>query len=282
MHFFIFCRKRSKEQSSPRSPRPEALKRKKVASPEPVSQDPPSTKENIPVPLHGQVIRLDENEKEHGKDSKKSRKDRSKKTKKRKLSENEEETTEDVDTPEHKRKRETEETSREKQAKKPKSKNQPEVVVRPWSDLENDDEDIKGQKGGEEGSGERTTQGGGEAEATVDSVDENKSGDHVFSDWSDASEDAVLNKVDIAEPCEVKDSVADLRRDDKEEKPSEPTDADASFEDVYDPISDDEFEAMFGGDENETVLKKKTAPLPVDEVDWSILSSSLAKKGTTT
>lgn len=230
----------------------------------------------MPAAASEQAIDPRESEKQHEKDSKKPKKDKTKKTKKRKLSEAEGEVIEYMDTPEHKRKREAEEKSREKQVKKPKTKNQTEVIVRPWSDLENDADVCKGEGKSEKDGHKTTVQGDAR---TAGKGAEEKKNDEVFSDWSDASENAVLTKADTAESKEMPENAHEFEADGKDDKQEKTTDHDASLDDVYDPISDDEFEAMFAGDEEETVIKKKTTPLPVDEVDWSILGPSITKKG---
>ena len=255
---FFFHRKRVRELS-PWSPRTETTKRRKVTSPE---QEHPKSKEKIPNPAEVQITPATEHELHQ--DSKKTKKEKQKKTRKGKVSETEHaDTSENVGTPDRKRKREPEISNREKQIKKTKGKNQPEVVVRPWSDLENDDEDSKAQ-GKHEKSASDTK---GKMEGNI--TGENKEGNAVFSDWSDASDENMLNK---GENNELTENMDGEKTNEKKDKEGENVDADETVDDVYDPISDDEIEAMFGKDEEEAVVKK-TTPIAFDEVDWSILGS---------
>lgn len=251
-------RKRPKESASPpRSPRSDSAKRKKVATPESSNQDAAAKTSEA-------VEKKETPSKEDDKDNKKSKKDKGKKTKKRRLSEDETGSTEAAGTPERKRTREVEQSTKDKEVKK--SKGQTETAKKPGSDVEGDP---KAQK--TEVVNAKTP----EPVPTEDAKPEKKSGEQVFSDWSDASEGTAVNKQDSAGKTEEKEK-NDVEVDDEETKAGE---VDGSFEDAYDPISDDELEAIIADEAEDSKVKEKPQTLDIEDVDWSILGSSTAEKG---
>lgn len=91
----------------------------------------------------------------------------------------------------------------------------------------------------------------------------------MFSDWSDGSEGHGSDKPDGApKPEEKQEKSKDAEGDIAE---------DGSFEDVYDPISDDELEAIIADDKQESKLKEKPQPLDIENVDWSVLERKTEK-----
>ena len=52
---------------------------------------------------------------------------------------------------------------------------------------------------------------------------------------------------------------------------------DGSFEDVYDPISDDELEAIIADDKQESIVRERAHTLDIEDVDWSILEGKSEK-----
>ena len=99
----------------------------------------------------------------------------------------------------------------------------------------------------------------------------------MFSDWSDGSEPNALDKPDGVPKTE------EAQEKDKDEKVKNEDDKvdDGSFEDVYDPISDDELEAIIADDKQESKVKEKTQTLEIEDVDWSVLEGK-SEKGKTT
>ena len=174
---------------------------------------------------------------------------------------------------EHKQTKTEEETEMEKPKegekpkKKKKKKHHPEVVVQPWADLEEQEE----QRVAEEAQ-----QRQGEAQASpVKRMEE------VFSDWSDDDSpggDAWFDDNDVG--------FAD-------DEPALPVESGAksvqsgTFDDVYDPISDEELDVLLGEDEEQEeggqgAESSGTAPMAVEDVDWSALVTAQAsseKKG---
>lgn len=157
-----------------------------------------------------------------------------------------------------------EQSTKDKEVKK--SKGQTETAKKPGSDVEGDP---KAQK--TEVVNAKTP----ETVPTEDAKPEKKSGEQVFSDWSDASEGTAVNKQDSAAKTEEKQEKNDVEVND-EEKAGE---LDGSFEDAYDPISDDELEAIIAEEAEDSKVKEKPQTLDIEDVDWSILGSSTAEKG---
>ena len=95
----------------------------------------------------------------------------------------------------------------------------------------------------------------------------------MFSDWSDGSEVNALDKPDGAPRTEEKQEKSkDVKVKDEEDKVD-----DGSFEDVYDPISDDELEAIIADGKQESKVKEKTQTLDIEDVDWSVLERKSEK-----
>ena len=189
--------------------------------------------------------------------------------------------------------------------KKKKKKHQPEVVVQPWADLEGEDEETVVDKSE---TNERPGIENDEQLAQTKENEDKKSSDTVtderdaetqdssrveesqamFSDWSDDSPIGDDNWSDINEP-EISEKP---KTDDKEDETvgaSPVPNAAPAYDDVYDPISDDELDAMLGDEDEEggaSVSDTKdsaSAPMAVEEVDWSALvsaQSTLEKTGT--
>lgn len=192
--------------------------------------------------------------------------------------------------------------------KKKKKKHQTEVVVQPWADLEDEDEETAVNKSAENSERQENDKDGGQlAQAKPSEHDDRKSSDldineenkdssrvedsvAVFSDWSDDSPIGDDTWSDINEP-EISDDKPKADAD-KEREPiaaSPVPNAAPAYDDVYDPISDDELDAMLG-DEDEDVgagvsdtKGSASAPMAVEDVDWSALVSAqntLEKTGT--
>ena len=97
----------------------------------------------------------------------------------------------------------------------------------------------------------------------------------MFSDWSDGSEGRGSDKPDgVPKAAEEKQE----KSRDSKVKNEEETAEDGSFEDVYDPISDDELEAIIADEKQESKAKEKVQPLDIESVDWSVLERK-AEKG---
>ena len=174
----------------------------------------------------------------------------------------------------------------EKPKKKKKKKHQPEVVVQPWADLEEEEEETI-----EEKKVDKETK-----EDDQDLVDKppatEKSADEMFSDWSDGDsplgEDSWIEENDQKSPAEQKtedtpSGTPAVVGAAKSSPASE--DRGPAFDDVYDPISDDEFEAMYtqSDEEEEEKMKEKKdtkSALGIEDVDWSSLGlAQQPKKG---
>lgn len=179
--------------------------------------------------------------------------------------------------------------------KKKKKKHQPEVVVQPWADLEDEDEETvlyksesnerqssvkDGQLGQareiEENKSSNTAAYGRKETGDAPKVEESV---EVFSDWSDDSPIGDDAWSDVNEP-DISESKP--KTDDKEPSAvTSPVRNEApTYDDVYDPISDDELDAMLGDDEEDAgagVPDRKgpsSAPMAVEDVDWSALVSA--------
>lgn len=88
-----------------------------------------------------------------------------------------------------------------------------------------------------------------------------------FSDWSDGSDGNEKNKPDGASNAEEKQVKSNVAKNDDDNT----VDHDGSFEDVYDPISDDELEAIIADQRQESRVKETTQTLDIEDVDWSVL-----------
>jgi hypothetical protein len=164
----------------------------------------------------------------------------------------------------------------EKPKKKKKKKHQPEVVVQPWADLEGEDElTVDDSKAKDDKETKETDQSSRDDKTSTTVAGKlEKSQDEMFSDWSDddspVGEDSWLDEGDGISPAAQKtDEAAPATK-------SSPSldDKGPSFDDVYDPISDDEFEAMYTqSDEEEDKKEKKdtSKALGIEDVDWSSL-----------
>lgn len=188
--------------------------------------------------------------------------------------------------------------------KKKKKKHQPEVVVQPWADLEGEDEETvvdktetkerPGSENDEQIAPGKENEGKKSSDTVTDERNESQDSSRVeepqamFSDWSDDSPIGDDNWSDINEP-EISEKP---KTDDKEGETvaaSPVPNAAPTYDDVYDPISDDELDAMLGDEDVEggpSVSDTKgsaSAPMAVEEVDWSALvsaQSTLEKTGT--
>ena len=100
----------------------------------------------------------------------------------------------------------------------------------------------------------------------------------MFSDWSDGSEAHGSDKHEAASKPEEKQEKSKEAKIKNEEDIAE----DGSFEDVYDPISDDELEAIIADEKQESKTKEKTQPLEIENVDWSVLERKTEKGKNTT
>ncbi len=178
--------------------------------------------------------------------------------------------------------------------KKKKKKHQPEVVVQPWADLEGEDEETTVDKS-ENNEGQESQKDGQLALAKEN--DDKKSSDEtqdstkveepleVFSDWSDDSPIGDDTWSDINEP-EIPE---EKPKTDEKERETVASPVPPAYDDVYDPISDDELDAMLGDEDEEggagvsDTKGSASAPMAVEEVDWSALvsaQSTLEKTGT--
>jgi len=188
--------------------------------------------------------------------------------------------------------------------KKKKKKHQPEVVVQPWADLEGDDEDtVVGKSESNERLGSENDEQLAQAkenedkkssDTVTDERDETQDSSRVdepqamFSDWSDDSPIGDDNWSDINEP-EISEKPKTEDKEGETIAASPVPNAAQAYDDVYDPISDDELDAMLGDEDEEggaSVSDTKgsaSAPMAVEEVDWSALvsaQSTLEKTGT--
>lgn len=188
--------------------------------------------------------------------------------------------------------------------KKKKKKHQPEVVVQPWADLEGEDEETvvdksetnerPGSENDEQLAQAKENEDQKSSDTMTDERDETQDSSRVeepqamFSDWSDDSPIGDDNWSDINEP-EISEKP---KTDDKEGETvaaSPVPNAAPAYDDVYDPISDDELDAMLGDEEEEggaivsDTKGSASAPMAVEEVDWSALvsaQSTLERTGT--
>jgi len=179
--------------------------------------------------------------------------------------------------------------------KKKKKKHQPEVVVQPWADLEGEDEETvvdksetnerPGSENDEQLAQAKENEDQKSSDTVTDERDETQDSSRVeepqamFSDWSDDSPIGDDNWSDINEP-EISEKP---KTDDKEGETvaaSPVPNAAPAYDDVYDPISDDELDAMLGDEEEEggaivsDTKGSASAPMAVEEVDWSALVSA--------
>lgn len=144
----------------------------------------------------------------------------------------------------------------DKPKKKKKKKHQPEVLVQPWNDLEGDDEQQEDVSKSDD--------------KPVQELSAVKCQDDVFSDWSDdgspVGDDPWLDE-DTSQPVMESEPIKELSPVPETKPPA--------FDDVYDPISDDEFDAMYTHSDDEELakddVKETTNALGVEEVDWSSL-----------
>lgn len=175
--------------------------------------------------------------------------------------------------------------------KKKKKKHQPELVFQPWADLEGEDEDTKSSKSETKENQEHSkdsqsvaSKNNDQLKSAEEKLDSSKADApvEVFSDWSDDSsigDNAWSDGNDAREMAEEKPKV-----DEKEpENVSTPVQNSVpAYDDVYDPISDDELDAMLGEEDDEGRVSKGNSagptntPMPVEDVDWSALVSSQA------
>lgn len=175
--------------------------------------------------------------------------------------------------------------------KKKKKKHQPELLFQPWADLEGEDEDTKSRKSetkekqeNSKDSQSMASKNNDQLKSADEKLDSSKADApvEVFSDWSDDSsigDDAWSDGIEASEMTEGKPKV-----DEKEpENVSTPVQNSVpAYDDVYDPISDDELDAMLGEEDDEGRVGKgnsagpSSTPMPVEDVDWSALVSSQA------
>lgn len=176
--------------------------------------------------------------------------------------------------------------------KKKKKKHQPEVVFQPWADLEGEDEDTSSGKlensdqvsekaapmqKDRENDGDKLT-----GENTGGKQDSNKVEEQVevFSDWSDDSPIGDDTWSDINEPAEIADNKPKASEDEPTKVGSPVENSVPAYDDVYDPISDDELDAMLGDEDEEGgvgisgATGHASAPMAVEDVDWSALVST--------
>ena len=161
--------------------------------------------------------------------------------------------------------------------KKKKKKHQQEVVFQPWADVQEREAEERRRIAGEgqqpkpdEATAAETTApqtGDGVATATTAKRD-----DEVFSDWSD--DDSPLGGEGW-----LNESSTETAGADKAAAPAQVP----GFDDVYDPISDDELDAMLEDEDAQDWVgaDKAPAPLSVEEVDWSALVTSQSSAGKT-
>ena len=177
--------------------------------------------------------------------------------------------------------------------KKKKKKHQPEVVVQPWADLEGEDEetnvskseDTERQKGGKDDQSVQNEEFN-EFKSTDGLTDENQDSSKVdepiavFSDWSDDSPIGDDDWSDINEPSEISDVKPNVVEKERENVTSPVQNSVPAYDDVYDPISDDELDAMLGDEDEEStvggsgVTGVTSIPMAVEDVDWSALVSA--------
>ena len=198
--------------------------------------------------------------------------------------------------------------------KKKKKKHQPEVVVQPWADLEGDEEETTATEHEtsearasekEDTDAAQTREESLQEEKLSEAVEEEsgknpesseskeppaaKRMEEVFSDWSDDSPIGDDTWSDINEPT-ISDEQPKVDEKERKHSPSPGTNAPPSFDDVYDPISDDELDAMLGEEDDNSGGRpgdgnagdSATTPMPVEDVDWSALvsaQSTMEKKG---
>ena len=177
--------------------------------------------------------------------------------------------------------------------KKKKKKHQPEVVVQPWADLEGEDEETNVSKSEdtERQEGDKDDQSVqneelNEFKSTDGLTDENQDSSKVdepiavFSDWSDDSPIGDDDWSDINEPPEISDVKPNVVEKERENVTSPVQNSVPAYDDVYDPISDDELDAMLGEEDEETrvgesgVTGVTSVPMAVEDVDWSALVSA--------
>ena len=193
--------------------------------------------------------------------------------------------------------------------KRKKKKHQQEVVFQPWADLEEREAEERLKIPSEEdklAAGKDQDEHTGEERQMIPTYDENdvttgetatgesssaKRVDEVFSDWSD--DDSPLGGDSCFDDNETEKAEENPTVDEGESCKAEadiPSRTPA-FDDVYDPISDDELDAMLEEEEAEEEeaeqsgpAKGEAGPIPmsVEDVDWSVLvtsQSSVTKTG---
>lgn len=176
--------------------------------------------------------------------------------------------------------------------KKKKKKLQPEVVVQPWVDLEGDDEET--DLGNTENTERQENDKDGKlaqnkpdddlkSDEVTDIKQDTPKGDEpiaVFSDWSDDSPIGDDAWSDINELPEISDVKPTVEEKEREDVTSPAPNSVPAYDDVYDPISDDELDAMLGDEDEKGTVDRSvaagltSAPMPVEDVDWSALVSS--------
>ena len=175
--------------------------------------------------------------------------------------------------------------------KKKKKKHQPEVVVQPWADLEGEEEETNVSKSEDierpEGDGQFVqNEEFNELKSTDGVTDENHDSSKVdepiavFSDWSDDSRIGDDDWSDINEPPEISEVKPNVVEKEHESVTSPVQNSVPAYDDVYDPISDDELDAMLGDEDEESRLGASgvtgvtSVPMAVEDVDWSALVSA--------
>ncbi|XP_048588034.1 zinc finger CCCH domain-containing protein 13 isoform X2 [Nematostella vectensis] len=154
--------------------------------------------------------------------------------------------------------------------KKKKKKHTQEVVVQPWAD---EDEERNAAEAARAVSEENQSKSELSPEPTK--VEEEKPADEMFSDWSDDDSPVGDDSWPDNPPESPEDQLPTSSVKARTPSPAPPEEPKGpSFEDVYDPISDDEFDAMYTqSDEEEDVEEVNKAP-DVEEVDWSSLAAA--------
>ena len=176
--------------------------------------------------------------------------------------------------------------------KKKKKKHQPEVVVQPWADLKGEDETetnaIKSENN-ERQESDKDSQSvqakeNDELKSSEGVTDENQEPSKVdeplavFSDWSDDSPIGDDSWSDVNEPEISEEKPKDDEKESENLAASPVQNSVPAYDDVYDPISDDELDAMLG-DEDEVggaggSTGSTSTPMAVEDVDWSALVSA--------
>lgn len=154
----------------------------------------------------------------------------------------------------------------DKPKKKKKKKHQTEVLVQPWNDLE-----------GEDDQDDETSKGDNLPEDKPFEVTQtDKNQDEMFSDWSD--DDSPVGEDSWLDENSQNSTNENMNKDDTaidiKDSPVSTDEKGPSFDDVYDPISDDEFDAMYTQSDDEELKKDEqeaNKAFSVEDVDWSSL-----------